>query len=70
MEPRAPHLTLDWIVGPIPAYVQGACKARTLYSTDGVGKEVVVRIETSLTDDGGEVDFWTDANGRQMVPRK
>eukprot|EP00191_Tetraselmis_sp_GSL018_P016086 CAMPEP_0177580958 /NCGR_PEP_ID=MMETSP0419_2-20121207/1869_1 /TAXON_ID=582737 /ORGANISM="Tetraselmis sp., Strain GSL018" /LENGTH=900 /DNA_ID=CAMNT_0019069923 /DNA_START=788 /DNA_END=3491 /DNA_ORIENTATION=+ len=47
------HMEAEWTVGPIP-------------TSDGFGREVVSRWGTELSTDGR---FWTDANGREMMPR-
>ncbi|KAL4419672.1 hypothetical protein ABPG75_006770 [Micractinium tetrahymenae] len=47
------HVELEWTVGPIPF-------------EDGLGREVVL-LYTSDLESGDE--FWTDANGREMVER-
>ncbi|KAL4437798.1 hypothetical protein ABPG77_005710 [Micractinium sp. CCAP 211/92] len=47
------HVELEWTVGPIPF-------------EDGLGREVVL-LYTSDVESGDE--FWTDANGREMIKR-
>ncbi|XP_055327446.1 LOW QUALITY PROTEIN: lysosomal alpha-mannosidase-like [Paramacrobiotus metropolitanus] len=47
------HVDFEWQVGPIPL-------------SDGIGKEVVSRFETSLSSKG---TFYTDSNGRQTIKR-
>ena len=49
----SPDVEVEWMVGPIPV-------------GDNVGKEIVVVYNTTI--DSGD-KFWTDANGRQLLPR-
>ncbi|KAJ2942177.1 hypothetical protein O0L34_g15718 [Tuta absoluta] len=48
------YIENDWVVGPINI-------------TKDLGKEIVVRYETSIVNNG---EFYTDSNGRQMLKRK
>lgn len=48
-----PFVEFEWTVGPIPHH-------------NGLGREVVVRYTSDL-ESGSE--FWTDANGREMIRR-
>ncbi|KAM3925843.1 lysosomal alpha-mannosidase [Leptodactylus fuscus] len=49
-----PYVELEWTVGPIPV-------------RDNLGKEVISRFDSKLQTDG---DFYTDANGRQVLRRR
>ncbi|KAI5636838.1 alpha mannosidase middle domain-containing protein [Phthorimaea operculella] len=48
------YIENDWVVGPINI-------------TKDLGKEIIVRYETSILNNG---EFYTDSNGRQMLKRK
>ena len=47
------HVEVEWMVGPINV-------------TDQIGREVVIKFETSLRSNGV---FYTDSNGREMIKR-
>lgn len=47
------HVEVEWTVGPIPF-------------KDGLGREVVLQYTSDL---GSGDEFWTDANGREMIRR-
>ncbi|XP_060096660.1 lysosomal alpha-mannosidase [Heteronotia binoei] len=49
-----PYVELEWTVGPIPI-------------RDGLGKEVISRLDTNLKTDGR---FYTDSNGREILERR
>ena len=46
-------VVFDWVVGPIPV-------------NDTIGKEIILKYETNLTTNN---EFYTDANGRQVLKR-
>lgn len=48
------NVEFKWVVGPIPF-------------EDKIGKEIITRFDTDLQTDG---KFYTDSNGREIVPRK
>lgn len=48
------HVEFEWTVGPVPF-------------KDGFGREIAVRYSSGLC---SEDVFWTDANGRKMMPRR
>lgn len=51
-----PGFEVEWLVGPLPE--------------EGAGTEVVMVYSTeTTTSDDEQTEFWTDANGRQMVRR-
>ncbi|KAI6205475.1 Alpha-mannosidase [Aphelenchoides besseyi] len=56
LEQNNPWATFDWLVGPIPKE-----------NKDPIGKEVISRFNVSGLNSNGQ--FFTDANGRQMMKR-
>jgi len=55
-----PFVEVEWTVGPIPKGTPWADPSSP------VGKEIAVRYHTGLKSEGR---FYTDSNGREMVPR-
>ena len=55
----AQHAQMEWTVGPIP-------------HADGLGKEVVSRLDTSVAKGVSKEDyaFWTDSAGRDAIERR
>ena len=62
-----PYIEVEWTAGPIPIdtpWLPADSVGKTRY--DNWGKEVIVKYKTSMDTSG---EFYTDANGREMVKR-
>lgn len=69
------HVEIEWTVGPIPIEYNKTYTHIRLryyydkfyYYRDGIGKEIINRVETGVPSRGL---FYTDSNGRQTLQRR